>query len=346
MIQGTDTDAAVSRLSAVELGYLDDPYAQYFVQNSGPGDRRLPIINRGEWGRDRRQFDQRAYTVFVGTYTRTAALNALIESFLAEKGSLSGTRQIVSLGAGTDTRPISLFRKRRQADLVYHEIDFPAACSRKMRATQGIPALRAVLPHVTEGEGGSWSAKSSCGGEYYCHGLDLRSLIKGGEEATLPGLRKDLPTLLISECCLCYLEPSESQSVLKYFTDKIPNTGVLIYEPVRPDDPFGKMMVSNLAARRIRMPTLDVYKEPADQVNRLQDAGFGQAKVLTVHGIFERWVAPEEKARLDRLEGLDEVEEWVLLANHYVVAWGWRGDGTVMCDETGPAPASAPDGGA
>lgn len=47
-IQGTDTDAAVSRLSAVDLGYLDDPYARYFVQSvDGPPARRLPIINRG-----------------------------------------------------------------------------------------------------------------------------------------------------------------------------------------------------------------------------------------------------------------------------------------------------------
>jgi [phosphatase 2A protein]-leucine-carboxy methyltransferase len=44
-IQSTDTDAAVSRLSAVSLGYLDDPYAQLFV--NGIGSRRLPIINRG-----------------------------------------------------------------------------------------------------------------------------------------------------------------------------------------------------------------------------------------------------------------------------------------------------------
>lgn len=48
VIQGTDTDAAVSRLSAVELGYLDDPFARYFAPSSGPADRRLPIINRGE----------------------------------------------------------------------------------------------------------------------------------------------------------------------------------------------------------------------------------------------------------------------------------------------------------
>lgn len=54
-VQATDSDAAVSRLSAVDLGYLDDPYARYFVQSSGPGDRRLPIINRGEWVYDRAQ---------------------------------------------------------------------------------------------------------------------------------------------------------------------------------------------------------------------------------------------------------------------------------------------------
>lgn len=44
-IQATDTDAAVSRLSAVRLGYLQDEYAALFV--SGPPTRRLPIINRG-----------------------------------------------------------------------------------------------------------------------------------------------------------------------------------------------------------------------------------------------------------------------------------------------------------
>lgn len=47
-IQGTDTDAAVSRLSAVDMGYLNDPYARYFVSSlGGPPARRFPIINRG-----------------------------------------------------------------------------------------------------------------------------------------------------------------------------------------------------------------------------------------------------------------------------------------------------------
>lgn len=49
VIQGTDSDAAISRLSAVELGYLEDSFAEYFVRGgSGPPTRRLPIINRGQ----------------------------------------------------------------------------------------------------------------------------------------------------------------------------------------------------------------------------------------------------------------------------------------------------------
>ena len=46
IIQNTDNDAATSRLSAVEAGYLIDPFAKLFTQ----GDevvRRLPLMNRG-----------------------------------------------------------------------------------------------------------------------------------------------------------------------------------------------------------------------------------------------------------------------------------------------------------
>jgi len=45
-IRATDTDAAVSRLSAVQAGYLEDPFAEHFVDATSNA-RRLPIINRG-----------------------------------------------------------------------------------------------------------------------------------------------------------------------------------------------------------------------------------------------------------------------------------------------------------
>ncbi len=46
VVQGTDNDASVSRLSAVGLGYLEDPFARALTP-LGQETRRLPIINRG-----------------------------------------------------------------------------------------------------------------------------------------------------------------------------------------------------------------------------------------------------------------------------------------------------------
>jgi hypothetical protein len=46
IIQRTDFDAATSRLSAVECGYLDDPFAKLILPG-GYAERRLPLMNRG-----------------------------------------------------------------------------------------------------------------------------------------------------------------------------------------------------------------------------------------------------------------------------------------------------------
>lgn len=44
-VRNTDQDAAGSRVSCVELGYLNDSYAKLFA--SQPATRRLPLLNRG-----------------------------------------------------------------------------------------------------------------------------------------------------------------------------------------------------------------------------------------------------------------------------------------------------------
>jgi [phosphatase 2A protein]-leucine-carboxy methyltransferase len=259
------------------------------------------------------------------------ALDVLIKSFLEERGT-SGTasreKQIISLGAGTDTRSLRLFSDPHTASgLVYHEIDFAMTCAKKMQTVHAVPQLRNILSSPSPLENESWSSRPSSGGEYWCHGLDLRQLVQSGDASPLKRLRADIPTLLLSECCLCYLELQEAESVIDYFASKIPALGIILYEPIKPDDAFGKMMVSNLAARRIRMPTLENYKLPRDQEVRLREAGFEGVKTLAIEDIWKRWISQEEKERLDGLEGLDEVEEWKLLADHYVVAWAWKGSG-------------------
>ncbi|KAK0745063.1 S-adenosyl-L-methionine-dependent methyltransferase [Apiosordaria backusii] len=325
IIQGTDTDAAVSRLSAVELGYLSDPFASYFVTpsppsfHSGPSSipstpRRLPIINRG-------------------TYTRTTAIDILIDCFLSSTASSGQPRQIVSLGAGTDTRSFRLFTSpEKHQNIQYHEIDFPVIISKKSTLIRTITALSGILstpspvPNPTTTQSYiSQHKEPDTGNSLTLHPLDLRMF--PSSPTSLPGISSEHPTLLLSECCLCYLPPSCASSLITSFTTNFPSLGLVIYEPILPGDAFGRMMVSNLSARGVTMPTLSVYQTQQDQERRLKEAGFaeGEVRSRTFDGIWDGWVTTREKERVDGLERLDEVEEWKLLAGHYVVVWGWKG---------------------
>lgn len=236
-------------------------------------------------------------------------------------------RQIVSLGAGTDTRSLRLFSQPLLRDVTYHEIDFPAICTKKLNIVKASPMLKTLLSEPALDESGSWRVSTEKGCQLWCHGRDLRELSEASSTAPFPGLRNDIPTVLISECCLCYLETDKAKAVIKWFKDRIPNIGIVIYEPTNPNDAFGKTMVDNLAARGIIMPTLWAYPTPEDQVVRLQEAGFETARYRTVDRIWNAWIPEDEKERVNGREGLDEVEEWQLLASHYIVAWAWQGLG-------------------
>lgn len=167
---------------------------------------------------------------------------------------------------------------------------------------------------------------------YCCHPLDLRHLPYSSPPLDFRGLRTDIPTLIISECCLCYLDVDTSRDVVTWFVNKIPSIGIILYEPIGVDDSFGQMMVANLAARNITMPSLKWFKTLEDQRSRLSDLGFigpdaeaGQ-EAETIEKIWDLWIPASEKQRVDGLEGLDEIEEWQMLARHYGVAWGWKGN--------------------
>lgn len=84
-IRQTDCDAAGSRLSAVQLNYLVDPYAQHFVPRAHLNPQRPPLIN-------------------IGTYLRTSVIDNLVGGFF-EKAAVAGAKvQILSFGAGSDSR--------------------------------------------------------------------------------------------------------------------------------------------------------------------------------------------------------------------------------------------------
>ncbi|OQE46540.1 hypothetical protein PENCOP_c001G03829 [Penicillium coprophilum] len=330
IVQGTDNDASVSRLSAVELGYLDDAYAAALTP---PGPPRAP-----------------------GTYARTTAIDQLVARFLGPYSpGNTHKKQIISLGAGSDTRVFRLLSSRQTPDFVYHELDFAVNTAEKIRTIRSAPVLQRALgidSSEVSSEKHTRVAVSEAGDalhspSYHIHPVDLRSLSTCSNPASaLPGVETGLPTLLISECCLVYLSPIEAEEVVAFFTQRlfghgravpghgdssqeaqvgVAPLGLVLYEPIRPNDAFGRTMVSNLAARGIQLKTLPRYASLGAQRDRFREQGFGNGQaVADIEFIWKRWVNEDEKERVAGLEMLDEMEEWQLLARHYCIAWGWR----------------------
>ncbi|KAK5117208.1 hypothetical protein LTR85_008976 [Meristemomyces frigidus] len=301
IVQQTDNDASSSRRSAVALGYLDDRHAKTFLAQGEQIVRRYPIINRG-------------------TYVRTTAIDNLVRRFLQHEPKQR--KQIVSLGAGSDTRFWRFSSEDASASFAevnYHELDFEANVNQKRASTRQSSSLSEI---TQKAEKKGW--------RYHLHALDLRTLTNKSPPP-IPGLDPELPTLMLSECCLCYLPPDTAASVLQYFTMNLKGPLALaLYEPIRPFDAFGKTMVSNLASRGIHLQTLKRYGSLEAQRQRLRLAGFGEGQgARDVSQLYEsgEWVSPAERERVEKLEWLDEVEEWKLLASHYCVAWGWKGEG-------------------
>ncbi|KIW19471.1 hypothetical protein PV08_00043 [Exophiala spinifera] len=317
IVQNTDHDAATSRLSAVDAGYLEDPFAHLIGPSEGVS-RRLPLMNRG-------------------TYVRTTGIDRIVDAFLSAPENPH--KQIISLGAGSDTRYFRLKQARRNVAITYHEIDFAANTRRKIShlrsptfsvAAKTLAGIDMRAQEVDISEDGTTLTSP----EYIIHPRDLRQLPH--QQPGLTGLDTSLPTLIISECCLIYLPPDDADAVLQYFSNLFPSgtpLAIVIYEPIRPHDSFGRTMVNNLMNRGIQLQTLVKYADLAEQRIRLERHGFQNSTAGTLGGsrsvdidfIWREWVEASEKERIEGLEWMDEVEEFVLLAKHYCISWGWRG---------------------
>ena len=85
-IRQTDSDAALARWSAVQKGYFSDPFMKSLLpRGASHQPPRAPLIN-------------------IGTYVRSEAIDKLVDEWFQLSAQEGKNCQIVSLGAGSDTR--------------------------------------------------------------------------------------------------------------------------------------------------------------------------------------------------------------------------------------------------
>ncbi|KAM0790813.1 hypothetical protein ACM66B_004658 [Microbotryomycetes sp. NB124-2] len=336
--RSTDLDALVSRCSAARTGYIKDDYASLFLPSSQKHlshPKQPPLIN-------------------IGTHARTWAVDQLVRQFLHQQLQDGNGIQVLSLGAGTDTRFWRMrdeWSQQQQNEAIaatrdwpctrWVEVDFAESTTTKARKITMNSKLKQVLGPDYKIERGGTSLVSP---SYALVSGDLRQFDKLStvllDPTSFPSLNGPLldpskPTLLLLECVLFYLPLSNRTTILEWFTStftaQAPSSMLVSYDPFGLNDAFGRVMLRNLAMRDLAIPNDAGANSLEHQVELLKQAGFKQARSMSVKQIRDEAIPPSELQRVNQIERIDEVEELNLVLRHYAVSWAFVQDVSETC---------------
>ncbi|KAJ1564387.1 hypothetical protein HK096_008231 [Nowakowskiella sp. JEL0078] len=290
-IRTTNDSALLSKLAIVNAGYIDDPYAKLFSKTLGRVQRKSPIFNRG-------------------SYLRVTAIDAILQKFLEFPASVD--KQIVSFGAGSDTRFFSL-KSANKHPLRYYEIDFPEITTKKAISIGRNKVLSSLVGSFKLLSGGT----QLHGKEYHLIAADLREYGNLTDILTANNFDSNLPTLFLSECLFVYLDPHVSENIVSWASQLCPTAVFVNFDPIEPNDAFGKIMLQNLEAQNVDLRGIYEYHNLETQERRYLKSTWKRAKSISIDQLYEEYVSKDEKERIRNLEIFDEVEEWNMLARHY-----------------------------
>lgn len=338
VIRSTDLDALSCRYSANNKSYFStpDPFIDSLISSykihlplctgytsmsanrtlrSVFNEQKLPLINRG-------------------TYLRTELIDVITQEFIKEFKKC----QIISLGGGSDTR---CFRILEQYDeeVKYCEIDFPESVKIKKlailndRRLAGIVKYDKTTQSITSKEEFARLEANIHTDNYHLIGYDLRQLTSILGCSLLEHVDTSIPTLILSECVLCYLNPEENKRIIDFWKNAFASRALLallIYEPMSLNDAFGTTMTHNLSNRGINLLTFNEYPNLDARYKLLsekcQSTNIKLTDMSNVGGYdsddnSKAWISNKDLDRINRLELVDEIEEIRLLLKHYCLCY-------------------------
>lgn len=323
IVQQTDYDALSCRVSAINKGYLPSPcYQLEKCRYLGYKEIHLEYLNglrqvsRRIYGKVTRTLQSSYPVMNYGTYLRTVSIDMELNEILSKIGKEQRV-QIIDLGSGSDLRMIPLLHN--YPNLKFIDVDYAESTKVKSKVLWGTPSLRELLklqePQVDQLVRSDIYELLSC---------DLNDL-----DETCAKLDKvtdvNIPTIIITECVLCYMTQDTSQRLIDRLTNMYKFGYWISYDPIggaHENDRFGTIMQANLRdSRSLEMPTLMIFNSKEKYADRFAPL---QTSIQNMWEIFSR-IPQDETKRLKSLQFLDELEELKVMQTHYVfcrVHWG------------------------
>lgn len=135
------------------------------------------------------------------------------------------------------------------------------------------------------------------------------------------------PTLIITECVLVYLNKDETDALCSTLSHYLSHGKAVwvSYDMISPNDTYGQMMLKNLHKAGFALPgfiEFPTLKSHEDKFHGREDKPLNWSMVKSVDmlSFYHRVIDPNLIEIVNRLEILDEVEEWNMIMSHYCIS--------------------------
>lgn len=275
-------DSLFCKHSASSLKYFQNPFISNIYNklikdnniDTTKAIRRSPIIHRGY-------------------YTRNVSFTNILKQFLNTiplsndtTDNKEFTSQIVYLGPGFDTISLIPFIESSNASKIKtFEIDYPEIIKKKIEFYSSDKEIMNILSNVSSSIVTNDNTNvntnvnintimKSLSPNLTLIGHDLRdttSIISLLEQSDF---NCNLPTLILSECVLVYIEKEYILNLCHEFSKILLHNSIWVtYDMINPYDIYGKHMIKNLEAVGFAIPGIKDFPTLANQCLRFSESG-------------------------------------------------------------------------